>query len=103
MITELLRLAKCSPTKEICGVIVGDSIVPITNVSKFHNKFIFSPQEWLPILTDIRKRGDSFVVFHSHIDGSLELSNEDIDLQNKFKCDMILISRGEVKVFPCET
>ncbi len=82
----LLGHAQRTPEAEVCGLIAAKDgrpsrVIPIRNVSPEPEHFFeMDERELIDAHKDMRTRGESvFATWHSHPDGSAELSDTDIE------------------------
>jgi len=59
---------------EVCGFIYQDQYIPIPNIASGHDRYFGDPQTLARVLNHY---GEPEIIFHTHPNGSLELSSED--------------------------
>ena len=84
-VIELVQhAASCFPA-EACGLLAGKdnrllSVIPIKNVEKKITRFRMDPEEQIRAFQEIEKSGQELLaIYHSHPDGSSQLSQIDLD------------------------
>jgi proteasome lid subunit RPN8/RPN11 len=59
---------------EVCGFIYKDCYIPIPNVSDRQDRYYADPRVLAKVLS---KHGEPEIIFHTHPNGNLQLSQED--------------------------
>jgi proteasome lid subunit RPN8/RPN11 len=76
------------PDREVCGFIYEDRYLPLTNIAKDPRAFIADPAE---VALALSHHGEPLAIFHSHPDGSLQPSEQDLQLASYYTNSMMVI------------
>jgi proteasome lid subunit RPN8/RPN11 len=76
------------PDREVCGFVYKSEYIPLTNIAKDPRSFIADPREVALVLA---RYGEPLAIFHSHPNGNLNPSEEDIQLASYYNNSMIII------------
>src|SRR5262249_31208943 len=72
--TEMEKHALSAPDREVCGFVYCDKYIPLTNRSLNSYRFEADPGE---VAAALAKHGEPQSIFHTHPNGSLEISDTD--------------------------
>ena len=87
---QIARHALSSPDREVCGFVYSDRYVPLTNIAHDPWMFIADPAE---VATALAHYGEPVAIFHSHPNGSLHPSVQDLRLKSYYINSTIMIGK----------
>lgn len=91
--------ALSSPHREVCGFVYNDRYVPLTNIAHDPCMFTADPCE---VAIALARFGEPVAIFHSHPNGRLQPSLQDLKLQSYYQNSTIIIGKivnGRLELF----
>jgi proteasome lid subunit RPN8/RPN11 len=76
--------------REVCGFVYENTYIPLTNIAKDPRIFIADRSE---VAKALAHYGEPLAIFHSHPNGNLKPSEEDMRLASYYNNSIILIGR----------
>ncbi len=96
---QIAEHALSSPEREVCGFVYNDHYVPLTNIADDPRMFIADPAE---VAIALAHYGEPLAIFHSHPNGSLHPSPQDLTLESYYLNSIIIIGKivnGRLELF----
>ena len=90
LFAEMEEHSRANADREVCGFVYHDRYVRLTNIAKDPNSFRVDPSE---IAQCLARYGEPSAIFHSHPNGSLHPSHQDLKLRSYYINSTIIIGK----------
>lgn len=104
--SELWELVRVAPDVEVCGLIDLDAqeVFPIPNLDPNPaHYYTAAPPELIAAVTELRRRGADFAVYHSHPETHATPSEGDKESSGNYRKQVILAPRfAEMRAYEVE-
>jgi proteasome lid subunit RPN8/RPN11 len=96
VLAAIERHARSDDNGEVCGLVYRDRYIPLRNVSGSKHRFYADPAE---LAVTLSRYGEPQAIFHTHPDGKLKLSAEDLRMWYYSNSTMIIgfLEKGRLR------